>query len=100
MAEYLTETDGRQLAVDMLRELGQEWKSFDLSDAPDGEITETLIARDPDTMRRFLGVVQDKGSPALERGFLCVLSEYLGAAVADGCTLELEAYERHEAERS
>lgn len=98
MSEQLTETDGRQLAVDMLRELGDEWKSF--NDAFTGvDIEDALIDREPATLRRFLRVIQKNASPALERGFLCVLSEYLGSAAAGGSVLDLDAYEAHKDKR-
>ncbi len=106
MADHFTEADGRQLAADMLRELGRDWETVGLPDVPVGEISEALIsemceamiARDPDTLRRFLRVVQEKGSPALERGFLCALNDYLGSSMAGGFKRDPSAYEerRHD----
>ena len=88
-----TEADGRQHAVDMLRELGERWGQDDDLDPDDvGKNTDTLINREPDIMRRYLATVRGKNSPKLERGFLCLLSEFIGSSV-NGCPLDLENYE-------
>lgn len=95
-APTLTEADGRQLAVDMLRDLGDRWNDQEGLDA-DGEpseVTEALMNREPDILRRYLGQVHARNSPQVERGFLCVLSEYIGSAV-EGAPLDLDAYDQH-----
>ena len=93
-----TEMDGRQLAVDMLREIGTQWNEQDLSAVPDGEITEACIDFEPDVMRRYLRAVQEKASPELERGFLCVLSAFIGGEVS-GCGLDLAWFEKSKEHR-
>lgn len=88
-----TEADGRQLAVDMLRELGDQWISADLEQVPDDQITETLINIEPTIVRRYVesALASDH---SVQRGFLCVLSEYIGSAV-NGSQLDPEGYERY-----
>jgi len=94
-----TEADGRQLAVDMLRELAQwdrnvderECAKMDADHEPD--MREVKLCEDPEILRRYLATVQGTKSPALERGFLCMLtaaltSEELSEGFMDG-------YDRH-----
>jgi hypothetical protein len=88
-----TEADGRQLAVDMLRELREEWRSADLEGVLDEDIKETLIDAEPTTLRRYLTVVQQRKSAPLERGFLCVVSNYIAGAT-DGTIPDPEYYEQ------
>lgn len=92
MAKHLTEVDGRQLAADMLRELGAQWLEQDGFDAEDPDLQEKLINREPCVLRRYLATVVDSKSQALERGFLCTLSDFLGSSVSEG-TPEIELYE-------
>ena len=81
----LTEADGRQLACDMLRDLADEWEANDqyLEGVPDDQITETLLRRDPAVLRRYLKVLRAKRCPALEQGFLAVISDMLGSQIAE-----------------
>jgi hypothetical protein len=72
---------GRQLAVEMLRELGVDWRTHELGDIPDEWLTEAMIAREPNIMRRYLWQVPRDSE--LETGFLRVLSDYLGANMAE-----------------
>lgn len=81
-SDKLTEADGRQLAADMLRELGEQWNAFDLDGVPDADIREVMVNREPDTLRRYLATVRAKKSRALERGFLCALSEFISREMA------------------
>lgn len=80
-SDKLTEADGRQLAADMLRELGEQWNAFDLEGVPDADIREVMLNREPDTLRRYLATVKSKKSQPLERGFLCALSESIGCSM-------------------
>lgn len=86
----LTEVDGRQLAVDMLRELltwieridAQVAESIgDSDEMPD--MRELLLSQDPEIMRRYTSTVAQAGSAELERGFLCVLSHSLASSVQE-----------------
>jgi hypothetical protein len=95
-AEF-TEADGRQLAVDMLREL-REWtervnerecdKMSDDEDEPD--MREVILGEEPEIFRRYLATMQSKNSAALERGFLCVLSHFMAEFIEDS---EIEGYD-------
>lgn len=80
-----TEADGRQLAADMLREIGARWLEGQGGlDANDRSINEQIINREPGALRRYLATVRDSGSEALERGFLCVLTDFIGSSVTEG----------------
>jgi hypothetical protein len=85
MGGDFTEADGRQLAIDMLRDLADEWEASDelLEGVPDDEITETILRRDPAVLRRYLKVMRARRCAALERGFLAVLADMLGSNVAE-----------------
>lgn len=97
----LTEADGRQLAVDMLREL-ESWdlKMGDgLIPPPGGEdseldATEHGLNQEPEIFRRYLAAVHRARSSGVERGFLCVLSEFIGSALG-GSALSAEHLEEH-----
>lgn len=55
LSSALMEADGRQLAIDMLRELGERWNDQeDLYGMAEANITEALVNREPDIMRRYL----------------------------------------------
>ena len=86
----LTEADGRQLAVDMLRELLTWTEQIDdrvaesigeSNEMPD--MRELMLSQDPEIMRRYLSTVAQSGSAELERGFLCVLSHSLANSVLE-----------------
>ncbi len=72
-----TESDGRQLAGDMFRELRRDWAEADYSDVPDDQMGEAMLSREPEILRRYLATVRE--NPAVERGFLCFLSNFLGS---------------------
>jgi len=96
MAEYsraaLTEADGRQLAADLIRELGEHWKAIDLEAVPDDRIKETMLGMEPVILRRYLAVVQKRKNAALQRGFLSALSDFVGSCV-DGGVPDASYYE-------
>jgi hypothetical protein len=89
-----TEADGRQLAIDMLRELkgwaeqidARECEKIDQGgEMPD--MREVMLGEEPEILRRYLAAIGRMQSPVLERGFLCVLSQSLVE-----CTQELDDY--------
>jgi len=96
-----TEADGRELAVNMLRELA-EWDGkvdervfesiTDENNVPD--MTDVLLDEEPEILTRYLATVRRKKSAELERGFLCLLSHFLASAAAGESCLE-EKYEDH-----
>ena len=100
----LTETDGRQLAIDMMREIEARWADHsDLEhieqpgDDDDDEeycrqCTEIEINREPEILRRYLDTVRNSRSAKLERGFLCLVTELL-ASVHCGGPMSLDLYE-------
>ena len=87
----LNEADGRRLAVDMLKELGCWWHKagFDFeeqastSNLSDDEVCDSLndylIRQEPEIFSRYLDTASS--SPAVLKGFLCVVSEYIGSAM-------------------
>lgn len=84
--QLLTEADGRRLAVDMLvemAELGVDDLAIDGAEYRDGRPQNDVLAR-------FLRSV--RGAPAVEAGFLQVLTDVIGSAVEGGSAIEL--YER------
>jgi hypothetical protein len=93
VAKQYTERDGRQLAVEMLRELGVEWDRRDLNHIPDEWLLEAQIAQDPAVLRRYLAMVQDSGSAQLELGFLRVLTDFIGSNMSGVPIHDLWMYE-------
>lgn len=71
----LSESDGRKLAAAMLREFDEYLDSND----------HTIEARyrqglpQKDTLARYLRVIMDQGNPAVEDGFIAVLTDFLGS---------------------
>lgn len=76
------ELDGRQLGVDCLRALRHDWGNIDVSKTPEDLIGEELIQHEPEVLRRYLEAAR-KAGPECERGFLCVLSDFLGGLLQD-----------------
>lgn len=79
-----TEADGRQLAVDMLREIGDWWfnVSESMSEAQgEKDAMVPFLRRDPRILRRYIRTVEAKRSAALSRGFFTVVTEYIGGAI-------------------
>src|ERR1051325_2011478 len=75
------EMTGRALAVEMFRKLRSEWEGVKIPNGtPDAAISEVMVSREPSTMRAYLAKAQ--ANPAALRGFLCVLSDYIGAEVS------------------
>lgn len=85
-----TEREGRRVAARMMEQLRQEWESIDLKGVPDNRVTELMVSREPCTMRRYLAQVQ--GEPDMERGFLCVLSEWIGCEMSSGNAVDPRHY--------
>jgi len=86
MRQIFTEADGRQLAVNMLRELDH----FETNDE-DGPWPWSINAmyRPEDTPQdnvvlRYLDNIQQRGSEDLLMGFCAVLTDYLGSAGSAG----------------
>lgn len=97
--DRLSEADGRRLAVDMLRELQGWWlaaeKEFDRRGERVGDahaVNEFLLQQKPAIFKRYMTAA--RRSSAIERGFLSVLSEYMGAAMNDA-PMTADAYESH-----
>lgn len=80
MAEHFTEADGHQLAADMLRELRVHYLAREEGVTTDAEIEALWHRDDSAILRRYLSTVRRRRSPALEKGFLAVLTDQLGAA--------------------
>lgn len=88
------ELDGRQMGADCLRELRMAWVNVDLSNVPDQQIGEVMLDQEPEVLRRYLHATRNAG-PACERGFLCVLSEFMGSNAQDFDDVYVERrYER------
>ena len=108
-AAEFTEADGRQLAVDMFREL-QEWdarlnerecvKMSDdenefnrqIYDGDEPDMFELMLGEEPEIFRRYLATIQSKNSAALERGFLCVCSHFVGELIEDSWLAGYDSY--------
>lgn len=74
------EMHGRELAVQLIRALGADWKAVKVpSTVKDWAVSEFMVSREPSTMRGYFDKVQS--DPAAMRGFLCVLSDYIGGEV-------------------
>lgn len=92
-----TEADGHQLAVDMLREIEAHYRKIGAlieswPDSRDNEIGDFWKQDKSEILRRYLGTVAAKGSPALEHGFFAVLTDYIGSTQGDGVVPEPEYY--------
>ncbi len=74
-SKHLTAADGRRLAIDMLREIRDEVGS----DATSIEEEYREGRPQSDVLARHLRVVGRAG-PAVEAGFLAVLTDFLGGA--------------------
>jgi hypothetical protein len=72
----------------MLRALGENWALSIPDDIPDELITEHVIGSEPEILRRYLATVKRSGSAELERGFLCVLSDFIGCSRDNQVDLE------------
>jgi len=90
MKKLLTEADGRALAIRMLRDLErQSWRVNERvckslgenDDAPD--MRDVLLNEEPEIFRRYLATVRAERNAKVERGFLCVLSEFMGSAAVE-----------------
>lgn len=86
-----TEADGHQLAVDLLREVGHEWSTFEDSTSDAWKRQQVQV------VARYLATLREHSSPELERGFCAVLTDYLGACVNGGVP-DPEYYEREDVE--
>lgn len=76
------EMAGRELAVEMIRALAVDWKAVKIPPStPDDAVSEFMVSREPATFRSYFAKVS--GDAARERGFFCVLSDYIGAEVND-----------------
>jgi hypothetical protein len=88
----VSESDGHQLAVDMLDEIAAHWTSRQ-EGVPADQIGTHWKRDDGAILRRYLGVLQSQNSESLQHGFFAVLTDYIGSAAADGCVPDLETYE-------
>src|SRR5262245_1799249 len=85
-----TESDGRALAVQLLHEI-EQWYADHADDFKhllvdlNGASTDTsaydaaCLSREPEILRRYLSAIHQ--TPQLERGFLCMLTEFIGASL-------------------
>lgn len=92
MAEArFTEADGYRLAADLLRDVREHYLAREKGLSV--EQVEGLWKQDnSDVIRRYLTVLSTKKSPALERGFFAVLTDFIGSA-ADGAVCDPEFYQ-------
>jgi len=76
-----TEADGRQLAVDLIRELQSQWLDQPSlpTDAHVDAFLDAQLSRPPTILRRYLAAAH-RGGRKLERGFLCVLSDVIASS--------------------
>ena len=74
MADLYTERDGRELAVQLLYEMGEAGSDFLLVESRyrDG-------APQFDGLLRYLAVLRERNSPALDKGFCAILTDQLGS---------------------
>lgn len=78
----LTEIDGRQLACDLIRELHAEHRRQDeeftegMTAEEVSALIDSFISRTPVILRRYLTTARKAGRD-VERGFLCVLSDFV-----------------------
>lgn len=97
MAEsHFTEADGRQLAVDLIRELEQYQ-----TDDEDGPWPWNIKAmhrpkgtQQDNVVLRHLDTIQQSGSRSLLMGFCAVLTDYLGDAHHGGGLANVAFYEK------
>lgn len=83
----LGDADGRQLAVDLLRELRAAWEDESWL------IDERTGAQRDNVVLRYLAVLRTQGSPSAEAGFAAVLTDFMGSAVNGGVP-DPDLYER------
>ena len=88
-------TDGHQLAIDMLREIHEQWLARE-DGVPDDQVGDLWRRDDSAVLRRYLKTVGASRSPALEAGFFAVLTDFIGGTL-DGVVPELEFYEHDRA---
>jgi hypothetical protein len=82
MIIQLTERDGHQLGADCLRELSTHWEARGGEEENDND--KLWRSENSEILRRYLAAVKTRRSPALERGFLAVLTDFIGASVSGG----------------
>lgn len=86
-----TEEDGHQLAVDMLRDVRDEWFNNEEFQKCDSR-TDFLLLKGV-ALSRYLETIITADSPALQRGFYAVLTDYIGCCM-DGSIPYPERYEK------
>lgn len=85
----LGECDGRELAVQLLRELGMANADATTIDAdcwPEGVHAQDNI------VLRYLRALRESGSADLEAGFASILTDFIGSAL-DGAVPDADYYE-------
>ena len=87
----LAEADGRQLACDMIRALREAHRkqdeefTDDMSPEEVSALIDSFIGRPPMILRRYLAAARKAGRD-VERGFLCVVSDFLAQSAENSAS--------------
>jgi hypothetical protein len=95
MAHALTRADGRQLAIDMLRQIHELEPDAACIDRGT-RVSAGLAGEQRNVVADYLRTMRERSSPELEDGFGEVLTDFLASAL-DGAVPDPEFYEAEDA---